>query len=1277
LLILLAILVAFHRPLLIALVHAVAIDVAAKQNIQLTLDVDGTIFTNISLKRIRAIPNGKGGTPVEKISIDEVTVHYSIPSLIRHGVSEFLSSYTLRNAYVVVKPVEGTSEQKTDLASTLHGLIQQPALFSDRVEIDNLNLVANVPDGQFAVKGLTLLLDPVQPGSLDIALLQIPKVRTWHDLKATGSYTNRDMILKGLEIDPQIIVQKFELDASQRSQGINRMDIQGELFGGNADFSLLVRELPGKHKNNANNAIAQIDSAVHDLSLEKISQYFGVVTPAVGSVSEAAVHLTGDPNTPSSWTGAITTDVGTVHASSAVLDKANVRLDVSKGWATFGSTAFSGTNSVTVQADGELPETLQGFSGSAINGWLDISANDLHHLSTDIISGRVTGKGTFDLRDSTLNASLAINAANISASDLDLSAASVKTQIIKVLPAQSGSDGNSSPFDGLQTKVSAHVSDIRAGAYAVDSVDVNISSREGFVQFEKIAAHRAANVLAASGTCELPRDMGSWSTAPAAIGFLLHAPSLAAFNSEPNLKGPDGTIEASGTLANGPNGWNGSITADASNLHMQDFTANGLNLGITIRQSVATIDTLMFSLNPTDGFSAAGHVGLQSPYAYNATAHAQIRDLSKFNALLSGLKGGLGGALDLNWAGKGDLSTLRSAGTLQLSLKKGRVQDVQAIDVGIAGRYSPEQVDFPTFGITSSKGDFSAVITARNDVLNVSQIAVKIAGRPLLSGSVSIPLDLRTPAKPETLVPSNGPLRADLVSPDVSLDGLFPKGQAPANGTAKVSVVARGTIDRPDAHVTLIGRALQVKSAATLAPASLDADFSLLNNQLSLKARLAQASFSPVEIAGIVPLPLKQILHDRKIDQQSPVQLSVRMPRSSLTVITRFVPAVRYIQGTAEVSVDIGGTFAKPLLSGSALVDLPAIRLANSDMPSVSNFRSNLHFAGTRLTIQQFGGDLSGGTFGLTGNIAFADLANPTLDLRFVSKDALVMRNESLTVRADSDVRVAGPLAAASVTGDIGITQGRFFKEIEILPLELPGRPAPKPPPAPPTNPSINTPPLRDWKFALKIHTKDPFLIHGNLANGAALVDLNVGGTGKVPELDGSIRIENFVASLPFSKLDVTNGFVYFTKDDPFVPHLNIQATSTLQDYEINVYIYGTAQDPKTVMSSEPPLRQEDIVALLATGATAANLNSGTGLAGRAAVLLLQGLYHKVFKAKPPAENETFASRFKVDVGGVDARTGQQEISSSFKLSDQVYLIGDIDVGGDLRGMVRYLLRFK
>jgi len=49
----------------------------------------------------------------------------------------------------------------------------------------------------------------------------------------------------------------------------------------------------------------------------------------------------------------------------------------------------------------------------------------------------------------------------------------------------------------------------------------------------------------------------------------------------------------------------------------------------------------------------------------------------------------------------------------------------------------------------------------------------------------------------------------------------------------------------------------------------------------------------------------------------------------------------------------------------------------------------------------------------------------------------------------------------------------------------------------------------------------------------------------------------------------------------------------------------------------------------------------------------------------------------QVDVGNVDPRTGQQTATARLKLNEQFMLIGDLQVGGDFRGMVKYLIRFK
>jgi hypothetical protein len=160
----------------------------------------------------------------------------------------------------------------------------------------------------------------------------------------------------------------------------------------------------------------------------------------------------------------------------------------------------------------------------------------------------------------------------------------------------------------------------------------------------------------------------------------------------------------------------------------------------------------------------------------------------------------------------------------------------------------------------------------------------------------------------------------------------------------------------------------------------------------------------------------------------------------------------------------------------------------------------------------------------------------------------------------------------------------------------------------------------------------------------------------------------------------VNDSYVYFSPDDPFVPRLDIHGRSSMRDNNITVYIYGTATEPQTVFTSEPPLPQEDIIALLATGATASDLTGGGDvLAGRALVLATQRLSRMIFKKKPPAdiEKESMLSRFDLDVGGVDPRTGQQEVSASFKMAEKFYLIGDLDVQGNVRGQVKYLLRFR
>jgi autotransporter translocation and assembly factor TamB len=401
------------------------------------------------------------------------------------------------------------------------------------------------------------------------------------------------------------------------------------------------------------------------------------------------------------------------------------------------------------------------------------------------------------------------------------------------------------------------------------------------------------------------------------------------------------------------------------------------------------------------------------------------------------------------------------------------------------------------------------------------------------------------------------------------------------------------------------------------------------------------------------------------------------MPRSSVNFLRQFLPGITQMDGDLALDVNINGTIARPQLSGSGDITINMARFTNTTLPSISGFHSRLTFEGNVLHFERFNGDLAGGPFSVSGQVTFPKLTEPNLDFQVKAQSVLVARNDTLTARADADVKIVGPLKAATVTGNVALTNSSLLKNIDLIPIGLPGRPAPQPPAERPDF-SVPQPPIRDWKFDLAVKTKDPFMIRGNLATGGAVVELHVTGTGLHPLLQGVVRLQDVEATLPFSRLEISSGLLYFDPSDSFNPKIDLHGTSLIRDYTVHVYVYGTTLAPEAVFTSEPPLPQEEIISLLATGTTRQELvGNNNVLAGRAAMLLIQQLYRKVFKKGEATKSNSVFDKLQVDVGNVDPRTGQQTATARYKLNEKFMLIGDLQVNGDFRGMVKYLIRFK
>jgi autotransporter translocation and assembly factor TamB len=945
-----------------------------------------------------------------------------------------------------------------------------------------------------------------------------------------------------------------------------------------------------------------------------------------------------------------------------------------------------------------LPNELSGFGRSPTI--LEIAAKlpDLSLLgpvSHEQLSGSAELNGRIDITNARLEADLEVNGDSVGFSEGTIGKVRAKIRGSKIMtPDAAGTAAATAPrrgtlsratekrpwFADLKANIRLDADKIRFRDYVIDSLGGALITERNTLRIEQLDIDRKENKLAITGRYNLPGDLREIGSQPGQLNVSLAATELGdywAVESADKINGPlqlTGQLEWKGRQANG------QLSVFGAGLKMRDLIFKQLSAQCTVANNVVYLNDLTASLNEQDFVAANGLLDLRRPYHYAGKLSTRIADLSALKPLLrtSGNKEELGGALAIDWDGTGDGIKFNNSGNLKVALDHGRYGDLQSLQASVDASYSPDGLNVPTIFLRSNKMDFQAIVQAKGDVLELTKIQLDQGEAKYASGYVSFPFVWRNIGTSAPLIPSTGKVLANFQSENIDLKKLFEDfGAKPAaTGTVNVKMEASGTISDLDARLDLEMRDVRTQKFASLEPATFHLGAESQHDQLTISGKLQQTKIQPLELTANLPFNVPQIIRDKRIAEETPIHGSLRLPRSSVNFVRQLIPTVQQLDGDAALDVDLGGTIGRPVFKGRADMTLNVARTTDPTVPALQNFKARLVFADDALNFEQFAGELSGGHFNLSGRVTFPKLTAANVDLKLKAESALVARNDTLTIRSNADIQFRGPINAVAVTGNVSLTNSQFLKNLDLIPIGLPGRPAPQPPASHPQL-SFPDPPLRDWKFDVAIKTRDPVLIRGNLATGGAVADLHFVGTGLRPGLQGLVRLQNVEATLPFSRLEIAYGFLYFDPADSLNPKIDLHGTSVIRDYTIHVYIYGTSLAPEAVFNSEPPLPQEEIISLLATGTTREELAGNNNvLAGRAAMLLVQQLYRKVFKKGQATQSNSVFNRLDIDVGTVDPRTGQQQASARFKINDQFVVVGDLGIGGGYRGMLKYLIRF-
>jgi len=1273
LLVLVALLLIFHRPIIFGLGRSVANRYAARENLKIDCSLGGTIFTGLVIRNLHVVPIGPA--IVESIDVDYIRADYSLWDLWRRGATDALKNVEMRAARIVLDPAKAPLKPRVPRPDERITLFP---IFPERLRLFGVNLHVRAPSEErdFVLEHLDLELDPKKPGELHLATLQIPSAPAWKNISAQTSYTNRNLIVRDLVLDPENRFQLIGIDASRIGARALEMVLDATLAHGTVTGSVALSET-------AHSLQTKLRLVAEKVSLDTLFGYLGRPPEFLsGTVERLAIESSGAIDSPRTWDAKLEAQVNNLRRADLTFDRCVVNVTAHDGVATLQSgEATKGLNKIEMTGSAELPEQIRSLGQSPATFDITGSFPDLPALTGGFaqpLTGSANVNGKVEIKEAILQVDARFGGGPIGAGNGTI--AQVKGTLAakkKMPPLGPGTVS----FAGLQTEVHLDLADLRSGDYLLDSVHADLRSEGAAVQIERIVAVRNQNTFTAAGEYQLPDDFAATRMQPARLDVSLRAPNLADFwavDAQNRITGP---LQITGEVTLREGKAQGQVSVYGSNLTCRNLIIPRLSAQASVWNNVVYLNDFTASLNERDYMGGSGTVSLDKPYRYSGKVNANVADLARLKPLLvaAGNNNEIAGSLLIDWQGSGEAAEFKNSGKLKLTLEKGRYANLQALQANIDASYSPDGLDVPTIFLGSDKMDFQAILAAKGSTLEISKIQIHQGKAKYASGNMSLPFVWKNIGTSEAVFPSDGKVLVTFQSERLDLGKLFADlGMKPlATGLVNVKVDAQGTLAQLRGRLDLQMSDLHSSDYPKLEPAALNLVAELQNNQLALNGRLQQAKIQPVQITANLPFDVSTIIARRKFDEATPLTAKVQLPRSPVNFLRQFLPAITQLDGDLTLDASVNGTLAKPVLSGSGDITINRARFSNPTLPALSGFHSRLTFAGDALNFERFRGDLAGGPFTISGRVTFPKLTQPNLDFQLKAQSILIARSDSLTARADADLKVLGPWASAAVTGSVALTNSQFLKNIDLIPIGLPGRPAPQPPSERPDF-SVTEPPIRDWKFDIAIKTRDPFLLRGNLANGGAIVDLRLTGTGLQPALQGVVRLENVEATLPFSRLDIARGFLYFDPSDSFNPKIDLHGTSLIRDYTVHVYVYGTSLAPEALFSSEPPLPQEEIISLLATGVTRGELTGNNNvLAGRAAMLLVQQLYQKIFKKGQTAGSNSALDRLQVDVGNIDPRTGQQTATARFKVNDRFVLIGDLGVGGDFRGMVRYLIRFK
>ncbi len=633
-----------------------------------------------------------------------------------------------------------------------------------------------------------------------------------------------------------------------------------------------------------------------------------------------------------------------------------------------------------------------------------------------------------------------------------------------------------------------------------------------------------------------------------------------------------------------------------------------------------------------------------------------------------------------SFSSAGVLSGLSGSGQCKLRGSDLRWNNLEIHSADFAASYERGMVQIQRMQLASRNTGFSTLATWADNTLALTKVNLQQKGREVLNGELNMPLAWDTAGIHWV---KDGRISGILSGSNIELGSVFQglDGQSPVTGSTTFSLNLSGSPENPVVEFSGSGKSIRTRDYPRLPGCDFYAQAKHENRMLHCEVLMHSPLGAPLKLDAQASFTFEDLFAGNIDWMKLPVRSSFRIDQAKLHALPAVFPQFREVKGTGSIQARMQGSLGNPIFEGALKLDCETLHFQTDRIPAITDLHASVRLDREHLHIERLRADLGGGSLGISGVASFLEPENPSLSIDVKAHQVLVQRTQQLSLRLDGDLRVDGRWDAAAVRGKLYAVKSMVKRDIELLPISAmqSGGSGYKRPPGKPWF-IFPRKPFSDWKLDVKLETRqgDPVLIRGNRLRGTAKIDLRLLGTGAAPTLDGSYISDDVIALLPFARVEVSRGRVWYAAGAPFLPQTEFTAESEIRNHRIRMYLHGPPENPQISVSSDPPLAERDALTLLTAGVLPGDFASESSQAAssRAAALLVQEFSDKILQKDGGGERFTALRRFSLDVGALNSRTGNQETRLTYRLQDNLFVIGEIGANGDFATRLRYAFRF-